>query len=119
MELTFKGAFVASNAMASSDAKSTTMKLNRSIITNSLPLLVVGIIRWACTAAIGYHVDVTEYGVHWNFFFSLLVVKIAGNEDHDFNFQFYGVHPIHRSNSNSLFSKSTTVNPWNNCDNCL
>ena len=89
MELTFKGAFVASNAMASSDAKSTTMKLNRSIITNSLPLLVVGIIRWACTAAIGYHVDVTEYGVHWNFFFSLLVVKIAGNEDHDFNFTVY------------------------------
>ena len=110
---------MASNAMASSDAKSTEMKLNRLILTKSLPLLVVGIIRWACTAAIGYHVDVTEYGVHWNFFFSLLVVKIAGNEDRDFNFQFHRVHPIHRSNSNSLFSKSATVNPWNNCDNCL
>jgi len=72
------GAFVASNAMASSDAKSTEMKLNRLILTKSLPLLVVGIIRWASTAAIGYHVDATEYGVHWNFFFSLFVVKVAG-----------------------------------------
>ena len=77
-KLTLKGAFVASNAMASSDAKSSEMKLNRLILTKSLPLLVVGIIRWASTAAIGYHVDATEYGVHWNFFFSLFVVKVAG-----------------------------------------
>ena len=79
MELTFEGAFVASNAMASSDAKSKTMKLNRSILTRSFPLLVIGISRWACTAALGYHVAVTEYGVHWNFFFSLFVVKVLGN----------------------------------------
>ena len=77
-KLTLKGAFVASNAMASSDAKSTEMKLNRLILTKSLPLLVVGIIRWASTAAMGYHVDASEYGVHWNFFFSLFVVKVAG-----------------------------------------
>ena len=77
-KLTLTGAFVASNAMASSDAKSTEMKLNRLILTKSLPLLVVGIIRWASTAAIGYHVDATEYGVHWNFFFSLFVVKVTG-----------------------------------------
>ena len=79
MELTFEGAFVASNAMASSDAKSKTMKLNRLILTKSFPLLVIGISRWACTAALGYHVAVTEYGVHWNFFFSLFVVKVLGN----------------------------------------
>ena len=78
IKLTLKGAFVASNAMASSDAKSTEMKLNRLILTKSLPLLVVGIIRWASTAAMGYHVDASEYGVHWNFFFSLFVVKVAG-----------------------------------------
>ena len=78
LKLTLKGAFVASNAMASSDAKSTEMKLNRLILTKSLPLLVVGIIRWASTAAMGYHVDASEYGVHWNFFFSLFVVKVAG-----------------------------------------
>jgi len=72
------GAFVASNAMASSDAKSNDMKLNSLILTKTLPLLVVGIIRWGSTAAIGYHVDATEYGVHWNFFFSLFVVKVAG-----------------------------------------
>ena len=73
------GAFVASNALASSDAKSTTIQLNiGSIITKSAPLLIVGIIRWGSTAAINYHVDPTEYGIHWNFFFSLFVVRVIG-----------------------------------------
>ena len=117
MELTFKGAFVASNAMASSDAKSTTMKLNRSIITNSLPLLVVGIIRWASTAAIGYHVDATEYGVHWNFFFSLFVVKVAGYL-HFLKIMF-DKPPKFRSDSDSMLSKSAAIGPWNHADNCL
>lgn len=73
------GAFVASNALACSDAKSTTVPLNVvSIVTKALPLLVVGFVRWASTAAISYHVDPTEYGIHWNFFFSLFVVRVAG-----------------------------------------
>ena len=73
------GAFVASNALACSDAKSPTVALNVvSIVTKALPLLVVGFVRWASTAAISYHVDPTEYGIHWNFFFSLFVVRVAG-----------------------------------------
>ena len=73
------GAFVASNALACSDAKSTTVPLSVvSIVTKALPLLVVGFVRWASTAAISYHVDPTEYGIHWNFFFSLFVVRVAG-----------------------------------------
>ena len=73
------GAFVASNALASSDAKSTTIPLNvKTIVTKSLPLLIVGFVRWLSTASIHYHVDPTEYGIHWNFFFSLFVVRVAG-----------------------------------------
>jgi len=72
------GAFVASNALACSDAKSATVPLSVvSIVTKALPLLVVGFVRWASTAAISYHVDPTEYGIHWNFFFSLFVVRVA------------------------------------------
>jgi len=69
------GAFVASNAMASSDAKSTEMKLNRLILTKSLPLLLVGIIRWASTAAMGYHVDASEWFIG-TFSFRFLLLKL-------------------------------------------
>ena len=80
------GAFVASNALASSDAKSASIQLNiGSICAKSMPLLVVGIVRWGSTAAIGYHVDPTEYGLQWNFFFSLFVVRVIGKND----FMFY------------------------------
>ena len=73
------GAFVASNALACSDAKSSQIPLNiLQILKRSVPLLVVGFVRWASTAGISYHVDPTEYGIHWNFFFSLAIVKILG-----------------------------------------
>ena len=73
------GAFVASNALACSDAKSSNIPLNIPlIIKRAIPLLVVGFVRWASTAGTDYHVDPTEYGIHWNFFFSLAVVKILG-----------------------------------------
>ena len=45
------GAFVASNALACSDAKSSQVPLNiLQILKRSIPLLVVGFIRWASTA---------------------------------------------------------------------
>ena len=73
------GAFVASNALACSDAKSSRIPLNVPLIfRRAIPLLVVGFVRWASTAGTDYHVDPTEYGIHWNFFFSLAVVKILG-----------------------------------------
>ena len=46
------------------------------IFRRTIPLIVVGFVRWASTAGTAYHVDPTEYGIHWNFFISLAVVKI-------------------------------------------
>ena len=70
---------VASNAFACSDAKSSRIPLSIfGIFRRAIPLLVVGFVRWASTAGTSYHVDPTEYGIHWNFFFSLAVVKIFG-----------------------------------------
>lgn len=35
-----------------------------------------GLLRVAATQALGYHVDASEYGVHWNFFFTLAAVDL-------------------------------------------
>lgn len=48
--------------------------------TNSLysvwPLVFLGIGRLAIIKSIGYQEHLTEYGVHWNFFFTIIVVKL-------------------------------------------
>lgn len=43
------------------------------------PLLVLGILRLASIKVIGYPEHVTEYGLHWNFFFTLATVRVAAS----------------------------------------
>jgi glucosaminylphosphatidylinositol acyltransferase len=54
------------------EGKSTPLstRLYRSI-RHSLPLLVLGLIRLYSVKGLDYAEHVTEYGVHWNFFFTL------------------------------------------------
>ncbi|XP_008049589.1 phosphatidylinositol-glycan biosynthesis class W protein [Carlito syrichta] len=40
------------------------------------PLVFLGIGRLVIIKSIGYQEHVTEYGVHWNFFFTMIVVKL-------------------------------------------
>ncbi|XP_072603755.1 phosphatidylinositol-glycan biosynthesis class W protein isoform X2 [Vulpes vulpes] len=40
------------------------------------PLVFLGIGRLVIIKSIGYQEHLTEYGVHWNFFFTLMVVKL-------------------------------------------
>ncbi|EUB58905.1 GPI-anchored wall transfer protein [Echinococcus granulosus] len=43
-----------------------------------LPCFAVGILRTVVVKALGYPEHVTEYGVHWNFFFTLASIRIGG-----------------------------------------
>lgn len=76
------GAFVFANALVCPEArrkKISGSKLNH--ITKQLwsvwPLLVLGMGRLVSLKMSDYHEHVTEYGVHWNFFFTLAIVRVV------------------------------------------
>ena len=55
-------------------------------LKDTLPLVVLGFGRYYVTTTAGYHVPLQEYGVHWNFFFTLAVVKVNNNRIQRFVF---------------------------------
>lgn len=52
------------------------MKSIMKSLTSSLPLLVIGLGRLVSVKGIDYHEHVSEYGLHWNFFFTLAATKV-------------------------------------------
>ncbi|XP_063410091.1 phosphatidylinositol-glycan biosynthesis class W protein-like [Mytilus trossulus] len=79
------GLFVVSNAVVSPEAQNKlTQGQNRfyqvyKSILSSLPLLVLGLARVITTKGVNYQEHATEYGTHWNFFFTLAAVKILAS----------------------------------------
>ena len=43
----------------------------------SLPLVVLGILKYVSTQLVDYHNHMSEYGAHWNFFITLAIVQVA------------------------------------------
>ncbi|XP_066298484.1 phosphatidylinositol-glycan biosynthesis class W protein-like [Branchiostoma lanceolatum] len=79
------GSFVVSNAIVSPEARGK-CRMARSLsgklsnvaqsVKSTAPLWVIGLSRMVVVKALDYQEHVTEYGVHWNFFFTLAVVRV-------------------------------------------
>lgn len=50
----------------------------KSTLMSSLPLVVLGVVRFFVTNELDYQQHISEYGVHWNFFLTLAVTKVIG-----------------------------------------
>ena len=75
------GVFVFVNGLISTQARNSennfkSKKIFLSAFSSSLPLIILGLLRFASIYSTGYQQHISEYGVHWNFFFTLAVVKI-------------------------------------------
>ncbi|XP_055614530.1 phosphatidylinositol-glycan biosynthesis class W protein-like [Uranotaenia lowii] len=74
------GLYVFSNGIVYKVNKEQKLDLTRlkNVLVGSCPLVVLGATRWFVIQEIDYQQHVSEYGVHWNFFLTLAVIKIVG-----------------------------------------
>ena len=80
------GSFVFADGLVSKQARKGTSEIKqnrvkylRKSITDAIPLLVLGFLRLTSVKASGYHEHISEYGRHWNFFFTLAFTKIMSS----------------------------------------
>lgn len=78
------GAYVMANAMVCPEARGKKVqgsKLHHLVkqLFSVWPLVMLGFARLASVKASGYHEHVTEYGLHWNFFFTLAIVRVVAS----------------------------------------
>lgn len=82
------GGFIMILGFVAREARSTTncvpssireyfMSLLRLFNRRILVFIIFGLIRMASVKATDYHSHVSEYGVHWNFFFTMAAVKVS------------------------------------------
>uniref|UniRef100_A0ACD5VB64 Uncharacterized protein n=1 Tax=Avena sativa TaxID=4498 RepID=A0ACD5VB64_AVESA len=70
------GSFVVANALVSRQARNITSMKWKSALKSISPLVFLGFARLISTSGVDYQVHVGEYGVHWNFFFTLAAISI-------------------------------------------
>lgn len=70
------GSFVLANAFVSKQARGAKSMKWKDALQSVSPLILLGFGRLVSTAGVDYQVHVGEYGVHWNFFFTLAGISI-------------------------------------------
>ncbi|XP_052690321.1 phosphatidylinositol-glycan biosynthesis class W protein-like isoform X1 [Crassostrea angulata] len=74
------GLFIVANGIVSPESRNKEKVSSlKSSLLSSLPLIVLGLGRVVSTKGVNYQEHVTEYGVHWNFFFTVSAVKICSS----------------------------------------
>nr|XP_046266685.1 phosphatidylinositol-glycan biosynthesis class W protein [Scatophagus argus] len=78
------GAYVFANALVCSEARRKNIsgsKMDHIMkqLLSVWPLVVLGMGRLLSVKMTSYHEHVTEYGIHWNFFFTLAVVRVVAS----------------------------------------
>ncbi|NXJ05934.1 PIGW protein, partial [Odontophorus gujanensis] len=79
------GAFIFGNALVCPEVRqrASVMQSRFSSLAKQLfaiwPLVVLGVGRLLSVKSIEYHEHTSEYGVHWNFFFTLALVRLAAS----------------------------------------
>ncbi|XP_050265073.1 uncharacterized protein At4g17910 isoform X4 [Quercus robur] len=70
------GSFVLVNSLVSRQARNVSSVRWKTALQSTSPLIILGLVRLISTAGVDYQVHVGEYGVHWNFFFTLAATSI-------------------------------------------
>mmetsp|Transcript_71964 Transcript_71964/g.188604 ORF Transcript_71964/g.188604 Transcript_71964/m.188604 type:complete len:493 (-) Transcript_71964:166-1644(-) len=75
------GCVVCASAVCSRAARGVAQGRRGSAVLKRLlalwPVLAIGVARFVLLWGIDYHVPTSEYGVHWNFFFTIAAVAVA------------------------------------------
>lgn len=72
------GAFIMSHGLTSPEVRGQgSVKLVMATMRGVLPLIVIGVLRVMAVKGTDYQEHVTEYGVHWNFFFTIAAVRVS------------------------------------------
>lgn len=72
------GLFIYSNGIIAPQVQQSKFSMIK-LLKSNIPIFVLGIGRFLATSGIDYHVPVSEYGVHWNFFITLAITKILSS----------------------------------------
>ena len=73
------GSFVFSSSVVSRFARGKEKRNLRASRRKVMQVMLLGLARLAITTMIGYHSVETEYGRHWNFFFTLAVIQVCAD----------------------------------------
>ena len=72
------GAFIMSHGITAPEARGKSGgRVIVSTLRGLLPLIVIGVLRLLAVKGTDYQEHVTEYGVHWNFFFTIAAVRVS------------------------------------------